>query len=370
MSKKNFLPNATFRVYPLDKSLNKKWFVRYKLPNGKRREAVVYSFPTVEEREAAAQIIIEKLKLVPLDNNYQQVFQAANFKTEKLLDTLDSRVGQLSKKTLESYKSKVKILDSFCKENNHRFLTEDVANKFIDNLREKKLSEITILNYQLTYSTLFKYLIKKKEIRKNPFNEIEFARGHSEPRGYFRTGQMEQIKKSINANAPEIMPACEFFYYLLCRPKELRLIKIQDINFDNWTIKIRWDVGKNTSVNKVNRFVVIPNALKEIMIERKIADYPQNYYLVGKTGLPSLEVVPRDYWSKKMTAILRSMGYSSEYTLYSLKNTGAISFYKAGIGLVEIQRQIGHKDINTTIIYLRSMGFDDFENVRKNVPAF
>ena len=71
-----------------------------------------------------------------------------------------------------------------------------------------------------------------------------------------------------------------------------------------------------------------------------------------------------------MTAILRSMGYSSEYTLYSLKNTGAISFYKAGIGLVEIQRQIGHKDINTTIIYLRSMGFDDFENVRKNVPAF
>ena len=197
MSKKNFLPDATFITYPLDKSLEKKWFVRYKLPNGKRREAVVYSFKTVEEREVAAAKIIEKLKLVPLDNNYQQVFQAANFKTEKLLEVLNSRVGQLSPKTLESYKSKVKILDDFCKDNKFRFLTDEVAVKFIEFLRtEKKVSEITVLNYQLTFSSLFKYLIKKKEIRKNPFKSIDFARGHSEPRGYFRTGQMEQIKKN------------------------------------------------------------------------------------------------------------------------------------------------------------------------------
>ena len=38
MGKKTFFANDDIRVYPLDKSLETRWFVRYKLPNGKRKE--------------------------------------------------------------------------------------------------------------------------------------------------------------------------------------------------------------------------------------------------------------------------------------------------------------------------------------------
>lgn len=369
MGKKTFFAIDDVRVYPLNKNLQSRWFVRYKLPDGKRKELTVFNFASVDDRERAAQAIIKKIKTNPENPLAKSIYKASTVKTEKLYELIKSRVGRLEKKTIQSYTSHVNNLDRFCRDQKHRFLTEDVAQKFIDHLRVKKYSEITILKHQITMKILFKMLVTQKVIRKNPFALIENARGVSEPRGYFRTAQLEKIKTEIAVKTPEILPACEFLYYLLCRPKELRLLKIEDVNFDNWTIKIKWNVGKNTA-SKQNRFCVIPNALKEIMIARKLDAYPPNYYLVSKDGLPGVNSVAINFWSERMTRVLRAMGFSKEYTLYSLKNTGAIAFYKSGIGLVEIQRQIGHRDINTTIIYLRSMGFDDFENVRVNVPPF
>ena len=369
MGKKTFFANDDIRVYPLNKSLETRWFVRYKLPDGKRREMVVFNYFSVGEREGAAQEIIKKIKANPLNPLEKPIFQAATVKTEKLYEMINSRVGQLEKKTIQSYTSHVNNLDTFCKSQKFRFITPEVAQKFIDHLRAKKYSEVTIRKHQITLKILFKRLVDTKVIRKNPFVGIENAKGVSESRGYFRVAQLEKIKIEIANKYSELLPACEYLYYLLCRPKELRLIKIEDVNFDNWTIKIKWNVGKNTG-SKQNRFCVIPNALKDLMIARNIENYPPNYFLIGNTGLPGVAPVAINFWSARMTKILRAMGFSKEYTLYSLKNTGAIAFYKAGIGLVEIQKQIGHRDINTTIIYLRSMGFDDFENVRLNVPTF
>ena len=370
MSKKTFFPADAIRVYPLDKILTNRWFVRWKMPNGKRRELTVPCFDNVKDRERAANEIIKLIERNPINPLEKPAFQASTIKTEKLYEIILSRVGRLEKKTIQSYRSHVNNLDKFCAEKKLRFLTPDVAEKFIAYIRDKGISDVTINKHLLTFSILFKLLIAKKEIRKNPFKDIERPRGHSETRGYFRINQIAQIKTQIEIHLPQLLPTCEYLYYLLCRPKELRLIKIEDVDFDNWTIKIKWNVGKTTGSFKYNRFAVIPNALKEKMIAQNIQNYPPNYYLLGNKGVPSETMVSINYWSSNFTKIIRKMGFSKEYTLYSIKNTGAIQFYKAGIGLIEIQRQIGHKDINTTMIYFKSMGVDDFENVRKNVPSF
>ncbi len=365
MSKKKF-PVGEIRVYPLDKNLDSRWFVRWKMPSGRRRDLNVLEFPTVDEREKAVKEIIKRIEANPIDPTIRNKKPIATSKTQRLFEILEERSNRLEKKTVQSYATHIRNLDKFCKENNHKHLTVAVAELFINHLIEIGRAPSTVNGHRTTFSIHFKKLVKKKEVRKNPFSDVEGVRGESQSRAYFKSNQLIQVKKAVAEDAPFLMPICEYMYYLLCRPKELRLLRIEDIDFDNWTIRIKWTVGKT----KKQRFCVVPNALKDTMLESDIMNMPPNYYLVGKNGKPSEKPVGMNYFSSKMTAVLRKLGFSKDYTLYSLKNTGAIRWYKAGIGLIEIQRQIGHADIKTTMIYFRSMGFEDFENVRKNVPTF
>jgi integrase len=365
MSKKN-LPIGEIRVYPLDKNLDSRWFVRWKMPNGKRRDLNILPFKTVEEREKAVQLIIKRIEANPIDPTIRQKNPSFTTKTARLFEVLEDRTNRLEKKTVQSYASHIRNLDKFCKENNHKHLTSAVAESFITHLIDIGRAPATVNGHRTTFSIHFQKLIKKKEVRKNPFADVEGLRGQSESRAYFKSNQLIQLKRAIAKDAPFLTPVCEYMYYLLCRPKELRLLKVEDVDFDNWTIRIKFTVGKT---NK-QRFCVVPDALKEIMLKNDIVNMPPNFFLIGKDGIPAEKSAGINYFSSKMTAILRKMGFSRDYTLYSLKNTGAIVWYKAGIGLIEIQRQIGHADIKTTMIYFRSMGFEDYANVRKNVPTF
>ena len=363
MSKKNF-SSTDVRIYPIDKSLDKRWVVKWKEPTGKPRHLNVYNYLTVAEREKAAAELVGRIVANPIDPTIRKKGRQIASKTSKLFGILEERSNRLEKKTVQSYASHIRNLDAFCKTNGHKTVTEEVAAAFINYLIALGRAPSTINGHRTTFSIHFSRLVKKKEIRKNPFSEVERVRGESETRSYFKSNQILQIKPAILAKFPCLMPACEYMYYLLCRPKELRFIKIENIDFDNWTVKINWSIGKT----KRTRFAIIPDALKSIMIRNGISAYPPNYYLISHDGRPSDKCVSANFWSSKMTEILRGLGFGGDYVLYSWKNTGAIHWYKAGIGLVEIQRQIGHSDIKTTMIYLKSMGFEDFSNVRAKVP--
>ena len=231
----------------------------------------------------------------------------------------------------------------------------------------EKYHPTTINNHRITFSTFFKTLKKEKAVKQNPFENIDKIIGESDTRSHFTDSQLTLVKKALeNKNLSKIEISCMYIYYLLCRPKELRLLTLKDVNFEDWTMRISWRVGKS---NK-KRFVIIPDGLKEWMIENKIQDYPLNYYLLGKNGCPSLKPVGINYWSGHLTPVLREIGFDESYVLYSFKNTGAIKWYKTTKDLVAVQRQIGHQDPKTTTIYLRSLGVMDFDHVRSLIPKF
>jgi site-specific recombinase XerD len=106
------------------------------------------------------------------------------------------------------------------------------------------------------------------------------------------------------------------------------------------------------------------------MIAADIQSYPLDYYLCGIDGMPCEAPVSANYWSSIFTAVIRELGFDESYVLYSIKNTGAIKWYKAGIDMFAIQKQIGHQDPKTTQIYFKSIGVLDFAHVNAHVPAF
>jgi site-specific recombinase XerD len=273
----------------------------------------------------------------------------------------------LELKTVQSYESHVRNLDAFCKREGFRSVSKEAAKAFVSYLIDNNYHPTTINAHKVTFNIFFNVLKKEKVVRQNPFSDIERVEGASEVRSHFTVGQLELVKKTlIDKDLQHIEIACQYLYYLLCRPKELRLLKISNVNFQDWSIKISWRVGKK----KKARFAIVPDGLKAWMIDNKISEYPLGHYLISKSGLPGEAPVGINFWSSKFTEILRGLGFDESYVLYSIKNTGAITWYKALRDIIAVQRQIGHEDTKTTQIYLRSLGVSDFDYVRPLIPLF
>ena len=371
MGNKKFPLNGDVRLYPtqeVERTLEKTWFVKWRI-NGRPKKLNVPNRKDLASRYKAADELIQRIKDNPANPVIKKEVVSATAQTEKIYKSIAERgkLKGLEKKTIQSYQGHVRNLDKFCKENGFRTVSEVAAKSFILDMIDEEYHPITINNHRRTFNTLFNALKKSKEVRQNPFESIEKLIGESDTRSHFTDSQLKLVKKTLNNKGlAKIEMACQYFYYLLCRPKELRLITLNDVNFEEWTMRITWRVGKT---NK-KRFVIIPDGLKEWMIDNKIEDYPSSFYLCGHSGFPSEKPVGVNYWSSNLTPVLREMGFDESYVLYSFKNTGAIKWYKATKDLVVVQRQIGHQDPKTTTIYFRSLGVMDFDHVRSMIPTF
>lgn len=369
MAKKNFFPDGEIRLYPFleaDRTLDRKWEVKWK-HNGRKKKLPVPHKPTLSARNKAAQELIARIKANPADPTIRRKNPPASVHTGHLFKLLEDRSNRLERKSVQTYHSQVKNLDAFCKLRGYKSVTEPVAKAFIDYLLSEGYHPVTVQNHIVTLITLFNRLKKEKIIRHNPFEHVEKVRGESDVRSHFTDAELMSVKKELLLRGKtSVYNACQYLYFLLCRPKELRLMKIRDIDFENWTIKISWRTGKT----KKTRYVTIPTGLQEFMKNQNIESYPLDYYLCGLSGLPSEKPVSANYWSAGFTAVLRDLGFDESYVLYSIKNTGARKWYKAGIDMFSIQKQIGHQDPKTTQIYFRSMGVLDFAHVNAHVPAF
>lgn len=369
MAKKNFFPDGDIRLYPIleaERTLDRTWEVKWK-HKGRKRHLNVPNKPTLAERNQAAQALIQRIRNNPDNPTIRIKKPPATAQTAQLFHKLLERSNRLEAKTVSCYRSHIQNLDVFCKDNGFKTVTPLVAERFINHLISSGYHPVTIKNHLITFSVFFNRLIAEKVIRHNPFSGVEAVRGESDVRSHFTAAEMESVKKAlIGRGNVSVLAACQYLYYLLCRPKELRFIKVRDIDFQNWTLKISWRVGKT----KRTRYVTIPTALQKSMTEAGLADCPLDFYLCGRNGMPSEKPVSANYWSAGFTAVVRSLGFDESYTLYSMKNTGAIRWYKAGIDMFSIQKQIGHQDPKTTQIYFRSMGVLDFTHINAHVPPF
>lgn len=57
------------------------------------------------------------------------------------------------------------------------------------------------------------------------------------------------------------------------------------------------------------------------------------------------------------------------YKLFSWRHTGVVWAWKAGIDLVQLQMQLGHTEITTTMEYLKNLGLQDLAKLKANFPA-
>lgn len=339
----------TFALYDAGGSLQKNWFVFYY--EGKKRVRKygdINKAKTLEARRMAADALLAQLQ-----RDYQP--PPANAATKAAIyAALEERRGQLRPKSFTAYHSKI------------NYLFEYLGGDAVDAANLAKFFQFSASNQAPGTAHDTYYTIK----RVLAYLGLEHLAAGTKPPApaptplrYFQPYQAAKLKRYLEGFDTELLLWCQFVYYCFIRPRsELRFLLVSDILFEERKILLRASISKN----KKNQYVSIPDAFYpslDHLQERR----PASFVFEGRKGKP----VGYNTLGARFTKALQHLGFdTSEYSVYSWKHTGAVACVKAGIGLKELQLQLRHHSLDQVDEYLRQLGVNDFENLRKGFPAF
>ena len=342
VDKKNFFPNI--KIYKPE-DLNKRWFVYWK-ENGKRRVKYgrINQYVTKEERLAEAQKLIKSIKR-------SQKPKISPFEVEAR-EWMERKRPFWRHKSFKTFDSIVNIFFEWL---NGRDLNAKNVEAFFLHL-SKIRSANTYNKYRFILARVF------KEIgRTGLLDKIEIVKQEGKPARYFQKHQVVRLKNYISENNPELWLFIQFVYYCFIRPGELRLLRVGDILLDEEKIMMRSAITKN----KKTQYVAIPSAfLPELMFLYDLRPMDLVFHSKGDSTKP----IGINTMARKHRAILKELGFTTEYKLYSWKHTGAVRAVENGVNLKELQIQLRHHSLDQVNEYLRQMGVSHMGNLKDKFP--
>lgn len=316
---------------------------------------------------ANKQIIYTEVS-TPLAPAVPQIFVGID---QHLKNILSEQQAIIQSTSYNSYLSQVRTFTKWLKDNDWLSslaiteFSEEHVRKFFHYLAVILKRHPTTRNqYRTNLKHLFKLLLERKIIEYNSFECVKKLPTQKTSKKPFNEYQRKQLKDYIQDNNSELWFCVLFIYYCFIRPKEIRLLKISDIDMYEEKITVRAEISKN----KKTQYVRIPKPFMKIINSQQLHLYPGNYFVFGNNGTPGLKPRSKNHFNSKHLEILRLLGYSEQYCLYSWKHTGAITAVKAGINLKELQMQLRHHSLDMVNEYLKNLGVLDSDFLQNRFP--
>jgi integrase/recombinase XerD len=217
---------------------------------------------------------------------------------------------------------------------------------------------------------LFEYLEKANIIFINPAEFIQEPKKESSlPRNILTPAEARAVLDQPNLGTLKGIrdrAILEVFYSTGIRIEELCSLTIYDADLQGGMIRINKGKGKKDRVVPMGKHAVRflreyiarvrPHFTKKNRTERRL--------FIDAYGKPL---------SKQMTSIsVRRYGKAAKtgktVTAHTFRHTFASGLIKNGADIRAVQKMLGHADLNTTEIYLRSLGVDLKANHKKSHP--
>ena len=126
------------------------------------------------------------------------------------------------------------------------------------------------------------------------------------------------------------------------RSGEILNLKVHDLHLENKHIWVRKGKG-----NK-DRVVVLSQTSIDLVVRYFQETKPAYWLFEG-------QIKGKPYSAKSLSMVfkraLEKAGLTQNYTLHSLRHSFATHPYEQGVDILKIQRQLGHADLKTTLIY-------------------
>ncbi|WP_255037668.1 tyrosine-type recombinase/integrase [Lacihabitans soyangensis] len=364
---------------PKDNSLEKPWYVEFYVWDATKqklhRKRYVLSDDTAKAREIEAAKLIKQTNqqliagavINPVQKKQIGPIQPETPLLEAIAFFLKYIKGSKKPRTYETYKSDLQKLTDYLTTTNQTNLTLGTftfnhAQAYIDYLIiDQQLKNLRINNLKATNSAFFGFYQKRKTINENPFKGIDNLDVQASKHKSYTNQEALAIKNYCLEHDPRLWLAISFVYYGFIRAGyELRSLTIGNL-FEK-TILIE---GQNSKSGD-SEHVMIPAALEKIIQQYKLRDYPKHYYILGTDG-PSETMVDKNHWYRRHVKALEATKLTGlNHDFYAWKHTGVIALWFATKEIELIRSQCRHKDIATTLLYLRDLGiYFDYTLINK-----
>lgn len=276
-------------------------------------------------------------------------------------------------KTSQGYRGNINVFllwleDNRLKDVLIRNITENNITDFFYYLgKEKGLDKPTCGKYFEHLRALFNYAYDRGELNDVPFNHVVFPRKKKDQGAdVISNVHLKPLLDYIKEKDPQLFLACIIEYYCFIRPgKELRLLKVGDIDCENGLITVQQMNAKN----KLRQVVTMPQHLIDICKEYSIDTEDKSLYIFGKKkrfGDRPISINMLRYRFNKFRTILN---LPNNYKLYSMKHTGASNLHKSGISMRELMDQLRHSQLSATQHYLKVHAGIVNDRIRDNFPS-
>lgn len=187
--------------------------------------------------------------------------------------------------------------------------------------------------------------------------ETHAKRHHKLPK-YLTKDELRRLLSVISNHRDKIMVL--FLYNTGLRNSELIKLQIKDLNFENNSVRvIGGKGGKDRIVNMVDDDLIL--ALKAFIGGRKKGTLFQSNWQRQFTSRGIQKMI-------KKYAVEAGLDEVSRITPHTLRHTFAVHALDAGVNIVTINKQLGHKSLQTTLIYMEISNKMAKEDLEKHAP--
>lgn len=241
--------------------------------------------------------------------------------------------------------------------------TPSQAQEYMDwMLMKKKYSGRTFNDHLIVLRTFFNCFVEREWIHKNPFRSVKKKTQTIGRNLAYNDHERSVLEKELYEKDRRLYFFTQIMFHCFIRRSEMTSLKVKHFDMVNKTIIIPGENAKN----KHQESVVIPKGLEPIIQEMQLHLYPSEYFLFGRKLMTSpIQFKNANWITTRHGVFVRKLKMDTEKNLYSWKHTGVCCYYNATKDPYAIMRQLRHRDLNTTMIYLKSMGLiqnDAFRN--------
>ncbi|NJO91585.1 MAG: tyrosine-type recombinase/integrase [Chloroflexia bacterium] len=201
----------------------------------------------------------------------------------------------------------------------------------------------------------------------NPFLTVRRVQEQKKKRQIIDIETRSRIKEYLlRENKIEYLAMVMICFHGLIRPKEICLLKPENIRLDDKIIFLTADMTKD----KDDRIVSISSELMNYLKALKIETISKEDYIFSSNFKPGKKLIDSRNVGREWTKLRNALKFPKEYQFYSLKDSGIVQMLMDGISPIEVRNQAGHSSLEQTNEYAKYANPTGSEQIKTKASDF
>ena len=261
---------------------------------------------------------------------------------------------KLSDNTLQSYKRDLKQFKRYIEacEINYNHVKEEDIKDYIKELQEEGKKASSISRCIASIRSFYQFVLKRKKIKVDPTANIQSPKIEKRVPSVLTSKEVELLldqPKDVDLKGTRDKAMLEFAYATGMRVTEIISLNIDDVNLEEGYVTCKTGNKQRT----IPLGTMSLNALKEYVDDARdvlIKNDDEKALFVNVNGG---RLTRQGFW--KIIKYYKEQAHiTKDITPHVLRHSFATHLLQNGADLKSIQTMLGHSDISTTQIYLRS----------------